>query len=193
MEALSDLLERVFSPTQQRKLRVQQALRRWAEIVGAEVARATRVDSLRGDTLFVATPTAVWTQELTLLKPQILEKLRGAIGEEVIRDIVFRPEGRLARRSKKRKGAGQNTSNEPIPTAPPKLTRSEQEWLESLATGIEDSQLQAALRQCAARTLELRKLRRKKKWRECGACRHQNAPGVERCARCGRSLVLKDS
>lgn len=188
MEPITALLQRVFTPSQQRKLRIQEALRRWPDLVGPEIAGATHVESFRNDTLFVSTRSAVWTQELTLLKPRILDKLNEVIGEQALHDIVFRP-GQSHGSKRKSTGGGAKKPKQSR-SATPKLTRADRDWLDSFAAGVHDERLRDTLKQCALRTLELRKQRRMQKWRECDACRYQNPPGTHVCRRCGRRLAL---
>ncbi|NCO37736.1 MAG: hypothetical protein COZ06_25600 [Armatimonadetes bacterium CG_4_10_14_3_um_filter_66_18] len=189
MTPLGDLLGTALSPELERRMRCRQVVRRWPELVGAEIAKAAQPQALRGSTLFVTTSSAVWTNELTLLKPQILEKLNAALGEALIRDLVFR--GGWA---KEGQGAETTTSSgvaSPRPQPGP-LTRPERLLVESLLTDLEEPRLRLALRSCAEQSLRLRKARRKAGWRECGACGRQNRAAAGRCGGCGRPVVLRD-
>ena len=49
---------------------------RWAELVGAGVARAARAESVSADgTLYVRVASSAWRQELSLMTPEIMAKL----------------------------------------------------------------------------------------------------------------------
>jgi predicted nucleic acid-binding Zn ribbon protein len=63
---------------------------RWPEIVGEKIARATRVDHLEGDKLFVVVSTSVWRNELVFLKRDLIDRVNASLGEQVISDIIFR-------------------------------------------------------------------------------------------------------
>jgi len=88
-----------------KKLSEQRAVVEWNDIVGrrvAEHARALRVDNGR---LFVEVDSSVWSQELTLMKRNILRQINDRIGRKAIDNIHFvlggaRPYGASGRNSK---------------------------------------------------------------------------------------------
>ncbi len=88
-----------------KKLSEQRAVVEWSDIVGrrvAEHARALRVDNGR---LFVEVDSPVWSQELTLMKRNILRQINDRIGRKVIDNIHFvlggaRPYGASGRNSR---------------------------------------------------------------------------------------------
>jgi predicted nucleic acid-binding Zn ribbon protein len=69
----------------------------WPEVVGETIARRTEVASLKFHTAVIKVSGAMWIQELNLLKPQILDRLRERVGEDTVRDLRF-VQGRLSRR-----------------------------------------------------------------------------------------------
>lgn len=69
----------------------------WPEVVGEAIARRTEVVGLKFRSAVVKVSGAMWIQELNLLKPQILERLRARVGDDAIRDLRF-VQGRLSRR-----------------------------------------------------------------------------------------------
>src|SRR6516225_11321080 len=93
-EALQPLLDRFDTGGQ---FGIVRLTRLWPEIVGETIARRTQVSSLKFHTAVVRVSGAMWIQELNLMKPQILERLRGALGDDVVRDVRF-VQGRLSRR-----------------------------------------------------------------------------------------------
>ena len=64
-------------------------IREWPEIVGANIARRTQVDSIKFHTVVIKVSTAMWIQELGLIKAQILARLRERLGDDSVRDIRF--------------------------------------------------------------------------------------------------------
>jgi predicted nucleic acid-binding Zn ribbon protein len=88
-----------------KKLSEQRAVVEWSDIVGrrvAEHARALRVDNGR---LFVEVDSPVWSQELTLMKRNILRQINDRIGRKAIDNIHFvlggaRPYGASSRNSR---------------------------------------------------------------------------------------------
>ncbi len=74
-------------------------VRLWPEVVGDAIARRTEVTGLKFHTAVVKVSGAMWIQELNLMKPQILERLRTRMGNDVVRDLRF-VSGRLSRRER---------------------------------------------------------------------------------------------
>ncbi len=64
--------------------------RRWSEIVGRQIATHTRPDQIRFKKLYVYVQHSVWLQQLTYLKPALLDKINAAAGESLVSDLVLR-------------------------------------------------------------------------------------------------------
>ena len=73
-----------------KQLKRAQVINEWGDIVGAKIAAETKPDHVRGVILFVSCSGPVWAQQLTLLKPQILKKIREKVGPGIVVDIRFR-------------------------------------------------------------------------------------------------------
>ena len=71
----------------------------WPAVVGEMIARRTEVNGLKFHTAVVKVSGAMWIQELNLMKPQILGRLREAMGNDAVRDLRF-VSGRLSRRER---------------------------------------------------------------------------------------------
>ena len=91
---IQDLLSNLDTGTHFELVRL---IRLWPEIVGQPIARRTEVTSLKFHTAIVRVSTAMWIQELNLMKPQILARVHEKIGEDIVRDLRF-VQGRLSRR-----------------------------------------------------------------------------------------------
>ena len=65
----------------------------WAEVVGEEIAANTQPLQLRQGRLVVATSSPVWGQTLQLMSEQIQERLNRSLGEDAVREMVFRHAG----------------------------------------------------------------------------------------------------
>jgi predicted nucleic acid-binding Zn ribbon protein len=89
-----ELLSRLDS---QGSFEIVRLLRVWPEVVGEAISRRTEVSGIKFHTAVVRVSGAMWIQELNLMKPQILERLSGALGDDVVRDVRF-VQGRLSRR-----------------------------------------------------------------------------------------------
>lgn len=93
-EALQPLLDRLDTEGQFGIIRL---IRMWPDIVGETIARRTQVSSLKFHVAVIKVSGAMWIQELNLMKPQILSRMREKIGEDIVRDVRF-VQGRLSRR-----------------------------------------------------------------------------------------------
>lgn len=63
---------------------------RWPEIVGAEIAKRTRPECIRNNTLVIRVASSVWAQELSFQKEIILRRLRRLYPEhDMVHDIHF--------------------------------------------------------------------------------------------------------
>ncbi len=74
------LKERVFE---------QQAVLKWEEIVGKEIASVTEAKSIKNGLLKVKVGSAAWRQELIYLKEDIRCKINQTIGSNIVSDISF--------------------------------------------------------------------------------------------------------
>jgi len=71
----------------------------WPEIVGEVIARRTEIVSLKFHTAVVKVSGAMWIQELSLLKSQILARVQARLGDDSVRELRF-VQGRLSRRER---------------------------------------------------------------------------------------------
>jgi hypothetical protein len=72
------LAERLFGGPPERRLALLRAV--WPHAVGAELARRTRVLELRGGTLRVAVPDAIWRKVLHGMQATLRAQLRARVG-----------------------------------------------------------------------------------------------------------------
>ncbi|MDR4478939.1 MAG: DUF721 domain-containing protein [Nitrospira sp.] len=64
--------------------------RHWPDIVGEPIAAHTRPDQIRFKKLCVFVHNSVWLQQLTFLKPVLLEKVNTMAGQTLVSEIVLR-------------------------------------------------------------------------------------------------------
>src|SRR5574340_1201213 len=64
--------------------------RHWPDIVGEPIATHTRPDQIRFKKLYVFVRNSVWLQQLTFLKPVLLQKVNGMAGQPLVTEIVLR-------------------------------------------------------------------------------------------------------
>lgn len=70
--------------------RAHEVSQRWEEAVGSEVAAHCQPVGLRNGVLEARVDSSVWAQQLQLRTPEILEALRGVLGEEAPTALRFR-------------------------------------------------------------------------------------------------------
>jgi hypothetical protein len=75
------------------KIAEQQAIEKWREVVGPQIAAVTYVDSVRDGVMFVSCKSSMWASELTLHAPDILKRLEQSVGRKVIRELRFGSRG----------------------------------------------------------------------------------------------------
>lgn len=73
----------------ERKVKENQVIVRWPEIVGPRIAERATPERVEAGKLFVRVRSATWRSELFLLKPRIIEKIDSEIGRGIINDIVM--------------------------------------------------------------------------------------------------------
>jgi predicted nucleic acid-binding Zn ribbon protein len=59
----------------------------WAEAVGERIAAVASPVSERGGLLTIECSDSVWAQELDLMQEQLLESLRGRLGDQTPREL----------------------------------------------------------------------------------------------------------
>jgi hypothetical protein len=62
----------------------------WSEIVGPHIGGHTYPEAIRHRKLVLLAENSVWLQQLLFLKSELLSTIAGAIGEDVLTDIVLR-------------------------------------------------------------------------------------------------------
>jgi predicted nucleic acid-binding Zn ribbon protein len=62
----------------------------WDEVVGERIAAVATPVSERGGEVTVSCSDSVWAQELDLMQAQLIERLRGKLGERAPKSLRFR-------------------------------------------------------------------------------------------------------
>ena len=71
------------------RLREREAMLRWEEVVGPEIASKSSVLRIRDGILFIKVDSAAWRQELGFMKRRILDSYERQVGPGLVRDIRF--------------------------------------------------------------------------------------------------------
>lgn len=120
----------------------------WEKAVGKVIARHAQPCSLRGKKMTLVVDSPAWMQQLSLLKPEIVEKVNRRLGHNAIRDIMLKL-GEVA------PGAGEASEDLPVRAD---LDRDEREKIEYALQGLHDPEIREAVR----RVMEKDFLRRKR-------------------------------
>ncbi len=67
----------------------QEAVDRWAEVVGEGIAQVTRARAQAGGVLFVAVRSSAWMNELNFMRADLLRQLNAGAGRGRVERIVF--------------------------------------------------------------------------------------------------------
>ncbi|MBN1350692.1 DUF721 domain-containing protein [candidate division KSB1 bacterium] len=71
------------------KVRENQAINIWKEVVGAQIAKVTVPDRVENGILYVKVKHDVWRNEVIYQKRTIVENLNQELNANIIRDIKF--------------------------------------------------------------------------------------------------------
>lgn len=126
-------------------------LGKWEQTVGGVIARHTRPVSVRGSRLYLAVDSPAWMQQLSLLKPEIIEKVNRNLGKNAIREIVLNL-GEIEH---------QETPSEKA-SAPAALSREEYEKIEDFVAEVRDPDVRHALRRVIEKDFLNKKTKQKR-------------------------------
>src|SRR5262245_11357199 len=66
-----------------------QIVRHWHTIAGPQLAAVTQPESIRTRVLFIMVRDAIWLQQITFYQAQLLENIRGVLGDVAITRLHF--------------------------------------------------------------------------------------------------------
>jgi len=93
-QSVASILPRVINRLGLRaQLDDHQVVARWPELVGDRIAAHTTPSKLKDGILYVEVSSPVWIQELTMMKPLLLKRLRRDADKSMVKDLVFRNRG----------------------------------------------------------------------------------------------------
>ena len=107
----------------------------WEKSVGPVIARHAQPQIVRGKKLTLIVDSTAWMQQLSLLKPEIIEKVNRNLGKETIKDIMLRL-GEVESRK-------QASEDPPVRTV---LSQDEREKIEDYVREIGDADTREAVR-----------------------------------------------
>jgi predicted nucleic acid-binding Zn ribbon protein len=77
------------SPNWDDQLDLELMQRFWPDLVGDQLARATKITALRGSTVVLNVPDLIWRKQLMSMKHQLLQKLNQLWGGRKITEIAL--------------------------------------------------------------------------------------------------------
>ncbi len=147
IEKLSGTLQKIIAARGLAgRLGIYRILGQWEGMVGNVIARHAQPLSIRGKSLSVQVDSPVWMQQLSLLKPELIEKANGVLGEGSLKEIML-VLGDV------RSAAKQKERAEPLPP----LNDEEQKLVEGVISEVSDPEIKEALRKLMEKDLRSRK------------------------------------
>jgi predicted nucleic acid-binding Zn ribbon protein len=151
LDKLSDTLVKMLQARgMEGRLREYRVFGQWDRAVGAVIARHAQPLSLRGKKMTLIVDSPAWMQQLSLLKPEIIEKMNRRLGHNAIRDITLKL-GEVAPRGE----ASEELS------VPADLNRDEREKIEHALQEIPDAEIREAVRRVMEKDFLSKKGRKK--------------------------------
>ena len=163
----------------EKMIRESLALVYWPEVVGENAANATEPEKVRNGTLIIRTKSSVWSQELTFLKPTLIEGINKRLGENLITNIVFKAKG-LTRKTTEMEDPSFPDEDE---MARIQLSPEEQRLvaasIEKLQS-VENEEMRESLTNRVIRDRKIRHWRLDHGWKPCRTCTslHREAGGM---------------
>ena len=126
-----------------------QIIRHWHAIAGPQLAAVTQPESIRARVLFITVSDAIWLQQITFYQAQLLENIRGVLGNVAITRLHFT----LAMSSARRPVfSSPEEGPEPLP-----LTAVEEQQMQEGTASIADPDLREAVRRAWQRGWQARR------------------------------------
>ena len=89
-KSIQSVLEQTFKQLGFEKKMGQYSLwKHWPRLVGERVAQQAKPERMQGNILVVAVSSSAWLQELTLMKPLLLQKIKTEFSEIEIEGLRF--------------------------------------------------------------------------------------------------------
>lgn len=124
----------------------------WDRTVGPAIARHAQPRTFRGRKLALIVDSPAWMQQLTLMKPEILEKLNRALGAETVGDMTMRL-GEVAPAARPEVDEGSSVSE---------LSADERDTIEQYLHDVADAETREAMRRVIEKDFKSRKNRQRR-------------------------------
>lgn len=162
----------------QHKMKEYQAIEKWKNVVGPHIAASSVADKIRDGILFVCCKSSAWSNELTLHKEDIINKLNSAVGKKIITDIRFSARGytKLSQQRKK----------DPVSTESIDMNKIDvdSESASRVASIAPSEDLANKIRKAIITSKRLTELKRQEGWKQCPKCSELHKDEYEICNNC---------
>lgn len=121
-------------------------LGQWENVVGRAIAGHARPVTVRGGKLYLTVDSAAWMQQLSMLKPEIIEKVNQGLGKETIKGITLT--------------LGEIAASGPVPEERlvlPELTAEERGTVDQYLVEVRDLDVRHAIRRVIEKDLRRKK------------------------------------
>lgn len=160
------------------RLLEQKAIEKWAQAVGPQIAASSRAESVREGVLFACCKNSMWSAELTLHKPTIIQKLNAALGKEVIKDIHFKARGFRKLEQPKHEGG------DCVAVDAMELDESDIKAAEQAAAACKSEELSRKIKQAIIVSKQLKLAKLKEGYKPCSRCGELHDGKYDRCDSC---------
>lgn len=73
-----------------KKIKQHEILDIWSVVVGDQISKVTKAESIKDGKLFISVKHPTWRNELIYLKNELIERLNKEMKQEIVKDIIFR-------------------------------------------------------------------------------------------------------
>lgn len=138
----------------------------WDSAVGEKISKVSTAAAFKNGVLFVEVSTSSWLYELTMLKPDIIEKLNGALNKNMIKDLRFC----VARIKNKTAGKESGTHSDNLPTEDIFLDEKEMQDIENTVKEIKDEKLKNITKNILIQEKKNNILKKQMGYKKCSTC-----------------------
>jgi hypothetical protein len=144
IDKLSVTIDKILkSRGMQSRLQEYRISGQWARTVGLAIARHAQPLTLRGGRLVLIVDSPAWMQQLSLMRPEIIEKLNHNVGAQTVREITLKL-GEIA------SSPMQSPAGERIPA---EITPEERQRIEQSLHVIDDDDIRDAIKRMIEKDL----------------------------------------
>lgn len=145
--AVADLLGAILRGTPaEKRLKEGRIWLVWESAVGSRIASHAAPAAFRDGTLTLTVDSAPWMQQLSFLKRELIAKVNGELGEDLVKDLYMKG-GRV-------KAAA--PAEKPAPVKRRELSDEEQAWIAEQSVSVTDPDLRAVFESLIKKDLENR-------------------------------------